>query len=159
MTASTTTNPMSTSNPVERVHRALFPTASPTALHELPSLAAELGVKAVYVKDESARYGLPAFKILGASYALATVLGRRWGVEPWDVPKLREKAKGDQVTVFAATDGAWAFGERANAQETTAARQHTPRACSASQRTSTSRALSSRGPSARSKAKDAPLRK
>ncbi|TXT08903.1 hypothetical protein VHUM_03031 [Vanrija humicola] len=96
---------MSASSPVQRVHSALFPTAGPTTLHVLPGLADELGVQAVYVKDESARYGLPAFKILGASYALASVLGSRWGVEPWDVSALREHAARDPVTVFAATDG------------------------------------------------------
>ncbi|MBX3092837.1 MAG: PLP-dependent lyase/thiolase, partial [Cryobacterium sp.] len=38
-------------------------------LVELPSLAAELGVARVFLKDESERLGLPAFKILGASWA------------------------------------------------------------------------------------------
>lgn len=40
-----------------------------TPLHELPSLADELGVGVVVVKDESNRLGLPAFKVLGASWA------------------------------------------------------------------------------------------
>ncbi|KAI0596008.1 hypothetical protein F4775DRAFT_566986, partial [Biscogniauxia sp. FL1348] len=38
-----------------------------TALAALPDLAGELGVRAVHVKDESARLGLPSFKMLGAS--------------------------------------------------------------------------------------------
>lgn len=40
-----------------------------TPLVELPSLAAELGVGRLLVKDESSRLGLPAFKVLGASWA------------------------------------------------------------------------------------------
>jgi len=43
---------------------------APTALVELPALAEELGVGAVFAKDESTRLGLPAFKALGASWAV-----------------------------------------------------------------------------------------
>lgn len=42
----------------------------PTPLTELPALAAELGVGRVLVKDESDRFGLPAFKVLGVSWAV-----------------------------------------------------------------------------------------
>ena len=57
-------------------HRSI-PGYSPTALHPLPALAASLGVSAVWVKDESTRFGLNAFKGLGASYAVAGVLAGR----------------------------------------------------------------------------------
>lgn len=50
-------------------HRSL-PDYAPTPLVSLPSLASSLGVGELYVKDESARFGLPAFKVLGASYAM-----------------------------------------------------------------------------------------
>ena len=50
-------------------HRS-FPRYRPTALVEVPALAAELDVAAVLVKDESRRMGLPAFKVLGASWAV-----------------------------------------------------------------------------------------
>ncbi len=46
----------------------------PTPLCELASLATELGVAAVRLKDESSRLGLPAFKILGASWAAERAL-------------------------------------------------------------------------------------
>ena len=36
----------------------------------MPALARELGLGQVYVKDESNRLGLPAFKVLGGSYAV-----------------------------------------------------------------------------------------
>ncbi len=43
---------------------------APTPLKDLPALAAEYGVKNVYIKDESKRFELNAFKGLGASYAI-----------------------------------------------------------------------------------------
>ncbi|MEU3960212.1 pyridoxal-phosphate dependent enzyme [Streptomyces buecherae] len=58
---------------------AALPDYAPTRLVELPSLAAELGVGRVFVKDESSRLGLPAFKALGASWALHRVLAERGG--------------------------------------------------------------------------------
>lgn len=54
-------------------HRTL-PGYAPTPLVDAPALAAELGVGAVLVKDESSRLGLPAFKVLGASWAARRVL-------------------------------------------------------------------------------------
>ena len=46
----------------------------PTPLRELREVAAELDLAAVALKDESNRLGLPAFKILGASWALDSAL-------------------------------------------------------------------------------------
>ncbi len=54
-------------------HREL-PGYSPTPLHSLGGLATACGVGAVLLKDESERLGLPAFKILGASWALERAL-------------------------------------------------------------------------------------
>ncbi|WP_238014585.1 pyridoxal-phosphate dependent enzyme [Dactylosporangium sp. AC04546] len=59
-------------------HRT-WPGYAPTPVHDLPALAAELGVGRVLVKDESARLGLPSFKILGASYAIDRALAGRGG--------------------------------------------------------------------------------
>ncbi|MFD5714933.1 diaminopropionate ammonia-lyase [Streptomyces pharetrae] len=50
---------------------------SPTPLMQLPSLAAELRIGRVFVKDESCRLGLPAFKALGASWAVHRTLAER----------------------------------------------------------------------------------
>jgi diaminopropionate ammonia-lyase len=61
-------------------HRAL-PGYEPTPLVDLPTLAEELGVGRVLVKDESSRLGLPAFKVLGASWACHQVLQRQPGAE------------------------------------------------------------------------------
>ena len=49
----------------------------PTPLRDLPALAGELGLGAVAVKDESDRLGLPAFKVLGASWAIERALAGR----------------------------------------------------------------------------------
>lgn len=67
--------------PVQAVrdfHRSL-PGYAPSPLVDLPHLAAELGVGRVLVKDESARLGLAAFKVLGASWACAKVLQQQPG--------------------------------------------------------------------------------
>ncbi|MGW8454467.1 diaminopropionate ammonia-lyase [Streptomyces niveus] len=79
---------------VRDFHTAL-PGHSSTPLTELPQLAAELGVGRVFVKDESSRLGLPAFKALGASWAVHRVLAERAasGEEP------------GSVTLVTATDG------------------------------------------------------
>jgi diaminopropionate ammonia-lyase len=59
-------------------HRSL-PGYGVTPLVDLPELADELGVGRVLVKDESSRLGLPAFKVLGASWACHQLLQRRPG--------------------------------------------------------------------------------
>src|SRR4051794_38827721 len=64
------------SDEAQAFHRRL-PGYSPTPVHSLDGLAGELGIAAVYVKDESARLGLPAFKILGASWAVERALRDR----------------------------------------------------------------------------------
>lgn len=74
-----------------RDFHAALPDHAPTPLVELPSLAAELGVGKVYVKDESHRLGLPAFKALGASWAIHRTLAERTTSGP--------------VTFVTATDG------------------------------------------------------
>jgi diaminopropionate ammonia-lyase len=63
---------------VREFHAAL-PDYAATPLTELPALATRLGVGRVLVKDESSRLGLPAFKALGASWAVHRVLAERAG--------------------------------------------------------------------------------
>ena len=55
--------------PAHEYHRSLD-VYQPTPLVPLPALARRLGVKAVYIKDESYRFGLNAFKGLGCTYAI-----------------------------------------------------------------------------------------
>ena len=57
-------------------HRGL-PGYAPTPLRDLPEAARAAGVAAVALKDESDRLGLPAFKVLGASWAVERTLRER----------------------------------------------------------------------------------
>ncbi|GAA4510163.1 pyridoxal-phosphate dependent enzyme [Brevibacterium yomogidense] len=88
-------------------HRSI-PGYAATRLVELPALARELGAARVWVKEESARYGLPAFKMLGAAHAIARVLSVRLGAEeavlPFDEIAARSGDTGIRELV-AATDG------------------------------------------------------
>jgi diaminopropionate ammonia-lyase len=89
-------------------HRSL-PGYAPSALREAPRLAAQLGLARVWVKDESSRFGLPAFKILGASWAIWRALGARAGASDEEAPSLdalraRAAALG-ALQLVAATDG------------------------------------------------------
>jgi diaminopropionate ammonia-lyase len=61
--------PMDSRDAVRAFHRSL-PTYAPTPLHSCPGLAASLGLGQVHLKDEGQRFGLQAFKALGASWAL-----------------------------------------------------------------------------------------
>lgn len=58
-------------------HRSL-PAYRPTPLQRLPKLARQLGLGELMVKDESDRFGIKAFKALGASYAMYRFLGEQW---------------------------------------------------------------------------------
>jgi len=71
-------------------HRSL-PGYAPTLLASLPGLATRSGVARVLAKDESNRLGLPAFKALGASWAIHRAL--------------RDRVSAGAVTVVTATDG------------------------------------------------------
>lgn len=91
------------------LHRTL-PGYAPTPLREAPRLAARLGLARVWIKDESARLGLPAFKILGASWASWCALAERVGLDPAATPDplgaLRARAADLRgVRLVAATDG------------------------------------------------------
>lgn len=94
---------------VRRFHRS-FPMYAPTPLAALPETAKMLGIGEIYVKDESHRFGLNAFKVLGGSYAMGNILAKQLG-KPlsetgYDVltaPETR-KTLGD-ITFITATDG------------------------------------------------------
>ncbi|MFI2363160.1 diaminopropionate ammonia-lyase [Promicromonospora sp. NPDC019610] len=85
-------------------HRTL-PGYAPTPLRDVPRLAAELKVGRVLVKEESSRLGLPAFKVLGASYAIARALGERFGLATVSLDAVRDAVRGTDVRLYAATDG------------------------------------------------------
>jgi len=63
---------------VKNFHES-FPEYSLTPLRNLEKLSYYLGVAGIYVKDESYRFGLNAFKVLGGSFAMANYLAQRLG--------------------------------------------------------------------------------
>jgi diaminopropionate ammonia-lyase len=92
-------------------HRGL-PGYAPTPLVEAPALAAELGVGRLFVKDESARFDLRAFKYLGASWAGFRAVSARTGYTgPTSLDGLHSHlaspgaAAGGALTLITATDG------------------------------------------------------
>ncbi len=108
-----------------RFHRSLAGYNN-TPLYDLPGLAHLAKVGKVLVKDESERFGLNAFKVLGASYAIACLLARRLGLDAdsLDFEGLAAAAQSqpEPLTFVTATDGnhgravAWAaeqLGQRA----------------------------------------------
>jgi diaminopropionate ammonia-lyase len=88
------------------LHHALEGYA-PTPLHRAPTLAAELGLGAVLLKDESSRFGLPAFKSLGAWWATAWAVADRLGAPALATrpEALRDHGRGARLTLVCATEG------------------------------------------------------
>ena len=94
---------------VRHFHQS-FPEYSVTPLVKLEALAEELGVQSIYVKDESYRFGLNAFKVLGGSYAIAREIGRLLGLKEEELTLDRllasdVKERLGTLTFVTATDG------------------------------------------------------
>ncbi len=87
-------------------HRRL-PGYAPTPLLDVPVLARAMGVGSVLVKDETNRLGLPAFKILGASWAVYRALeAHRGAFAEWEtVDHLAAELAQSGLVLVAATDG------------------------------------------------------
>lgn len=87
-----------------------FPQYNETPLADLKQMAGLLGLKDFFVKDESYRFGLNAFKVLGGSYAIANYIAEETGKDVAELdydtltsPQLKEEF--GQATFFTATDG------------------------------------------------------
>lgn len=87
-----------------------FPQYSKTPLVNLTHMANYLGLGQVYVKDESYRFGLNAFKVLGGSYSMARYIASQTNKDVSELPyevltskKLKDEF--GQCTFFTATDG------------------------------------------------------
>ncbi|KAF5027157.1 hypothetical protein F66182_730 [Fusarium sp. NRRL 66182] len=90
---------------IDRFHQSL-PNYEPTPLVKLEALAQETGVGAVYVKDETNRFGLPAFKILGASWGAFRSITEKLELPlDSDIETVRAAAKSHQLILYAATEG------------------------------------------------------
>ncbi len=99
-----------TDSEIQQLHRSLTGYAK-TPLIERPALAKHLGIRKLYVKDEAHRFGINAFKPLGASYAIFRYLKDQWesrfgdhfGVDVFQDPA--QLTRLGAKTFCAATDG------------------------------------------------------
>lgn len=94
---------------VSSYHKS-FPQYTETPLVELKDTAEYLGLKNLYVKDESYRFGLNAFKVLGGSYAMGVYLAEKLGLDlsemTYDKLVSQEaKEKLGDMTFITTTDG------------------------------------------------------
>lgn len=94
---------------VQNFH-ASFPVYEFTPLAEMKNTAKDMGLGNVYIKDESYRFGLNAFKVLGGSYSIGNYLANKLGENISDLPyeklisnEVREKL--GEITFITATDG------------------------------------------------------
>ena len=96
-------------NRARRFHQS-FPQYTQTPLIELKEMSKYLGLGAIKVKDESYRFSLNSFKVLGGSYSIAKYISQKIGK---DISELHyeiltsKKLKDEfgQATFFTATDG------------------------------------------------------
>ena len=107
--ASTDLFSLSTAHSVRKFHQT-FPDYTPTPLVKLAHLADMLRVSKIWIKDESHRFGLNAFKVLGASHGLAYLIAQRLKMNAQELffdllhaPSAKEKLA--DTTFVTATDG------------------------------------------------------
>jgi diaminopropionate ammonia-lyase len=92
---------------VEAFHKTL-PDYLVTPLHPLPELAEELGLGHVFLKDESRRLGLPAFKILGASWACHKLIASKCNLPlTASLDELGTAAREHCIELVTCTEGNW----------------------------------------------------
>ena len=98
-----------TARSAEQFHRS-FPQYTSTPLVTLDHLAKLFGVEKIYVKDESKRFDLNAFKVLGGSFAIGRYIAQRLGKNidqlsfaAMTSPEVR--AQLGELTFVTATDG------------------------------------------------------
>jgi diaminopropionate ammonia-lyase len=84
-----------------------LPGYATTPLISIDGIAKELGIKKILVKDEGKRFGLKAFKALGASYAVYRTLKERGGgnLNPEEFLSEKGRKLAEEITFTCATDG------------------------------------------------------
>ena len=106
---------------VRKFHKS-FSEYKVTPLHSLNKLAKELGVSDIWIKDESYRFGLNAFKSLGGSYAIGKYVAQKLNMDISELSfemlnRQYIKEKLGDITFVTATDGnhgrgiAWAANQ------------------------------------------------
>lgn len=94
-------------NAIGDFHRGL-PEYAETPLINLPQLAKQVGFAHVFVKDESDRFGLPSFKILGASWAIQKAVCEKAGLSTsTPLSGLRHILKSKPLHLVTCSDGNW----------------------------------------------------
>lgn len=87
-----------------------FPQYERTPVASLDNLAKEIGLGGIYLKDESYRFGLNAFKVLGGSFAMAKYIAKKLetDISELDYEKIisdEVRDKLGEITFVTATDG------------------------------------------------------
>jgi diaminopropionate ammonia-lyase len=93
-----------------RSFHAGFPAYAPTPVLSMAHTARALGLGEVFVKDESYRFGLNAFKVLGGSYAIGNYIAQRLGkglseISHEEMTSADTQATLGDITFVTATDG------------------------------------------------------
>jgi diaminopropionate ammonia-lyase len=105
--ASWTYNGPGPNSEVEPFHRSL-PSYAVTPLVPLPDLAKEFGLGHVLLKDESSRLGLPAFKILGASWAVFKAVAAKCNLPlTSSMEEVGAAARKEGIRLITCTEGNW----------------------------------------------------
>ncbi|KAF2835113.1 tryptophan synthase beta subunit-like PLP-dependent enzyme [Patellaria atrata CBS 101060] len=88
-------------------HKKL-PDYNSTPLRPLTDLSASTNIPHIFLKDESSRFGLPSFKILGASWGIHRLLCSHLSL-PLDTPleEVGANARRAKVTLVTCTEGNW----------------------------------------------------
>lgn len=101
---------------IRRLHTSLA-AYNVTPLVELKNFAAKKNIRALYVKDESKRFGLKAFKGLGSIWAIYKVISRELGLSNPTLDEIfARRAELAKLTFITTTDGnhgkgvSWAAG-------------------------------------------------
>ncbi len=94
---------------VKQFHES-FPVYKETPLRSLKQLAGKTGVGDIYVKDESYRFGLNAFKVLGGSYAIGSYIAKKLGLSTQEltyqnIVSEETRTRLGDITFISATDG------------------------------------------------------
>ncbi|MEL4013666.1 diaminopropionate ammonia-lyase [Dryocola clanedunensis] len=101
-----------------RAFHQQLPGYQPTPLYAMNAFAKALGVSQVWVKDESRRFGLNAFKMLGGAYAIARLYCQKYQIDinNFSFEQCRNSPR-EKMTFATTTDGnhgrgvAWAAKE------------------------------------------------
>lgn len=105
-----------------RAYHKSFPEYSPTPLVRLSALAQRFGAEEIFVKDESPRFGLNAFKVLGGSHAIGRCIAEKLGMNFHELsykrladPEIQNRL--GTLTFITATDGNHGRGVAWTAQQ------------------------------------------